>query len=254
MQCVCTTVVYYQKMIPEFKINFILTQGIAYFIGKNIQTKRHEHHALEFIFGIDRPFDLLSDESELRKIYGVVIDPNYPHQFIGGDARYLFIYLEPELLPINQIKNYYALPFRKTVQIEKISSFPSVEEVINFSFFSDTLGITTTHNAIPETDCRIKNSVEYIKTNLEEEQISSNMLAEKTHLSTSRFCHLFKEQIGIPVRKFILWCRIQEALMELVRGGNFTESAHVAGFSDSAHFSRTFSKMFGVSPSSVLKR
>ena len=105
-----------------------------------------------------------------------------------------------------------------------------------------------------KTDPRIISTVEFIKNDLALGQLSADLLAENIHLSTSRFCHLFKEQIGIPVRRYILWCRIQEAAKELIKGGNFTKAAHAAGFSDSAHFSRTFMEMFGVSPSAVLKR
>jgi len=235
-------------------IDFKLTQGIAYYIGKSIETERHTHHALEFIFGIEQPFDLISDEEKLSDVYGVVIHPNYPHQFIGNDVEYLFIFLEPELLQVNQIKNYYNLTSQKIVTLGSLSKFPNPEKVIDFSFFAEVLKIPKLHKEINDIDYRIKNVIELIKTNLEEGQISSNALAKSIFLSESRFSHLFKEQIGIPVRKFILWCRIQEALKELLKGNNFTKSAHAAGFSDSAHFSRTFLEMFGVSPSSVLKK
>ncbi|MCF6348345.1 MAG: helix-turn-helix transcriptional regulator [Flavobacteriaceae bacterium] len=237
-------------------IDFKLTQGIAYYIGKSIETERHTHHALEFIFGIEQPFNLVSDEEKLSDIYGVVIHPNYPHQFIGADidVQYLFIFLEPELLQVSQIKNHYNLTSQKTATLSSLSRFPNPEKVIDFSFFTEVLEIPIIHTGITEIDSRIKNVIELIKSNLEEGQISSDTLAKSIFLSESRFSHLFKEQIGIPVRRYILWCRIQEALKELLKGNNFTKSAHAAGFSDSAHFSRTFSEMFGVSPSSVLKK
>jgi AraC-like DNA-binding protein len=235
-------------------IDFKLTQGMAYYLGRNIETIRHTHHALEFIFGIDRPFDLISDQGKLKQIYGVVINANCPHQFIGQDAKYLFIYLEPELLPINQIINHYDLVSKKVVQLSSLSYLPNVDKVIDFSFFTEVLGIALTHTTKSVIDSRIKDVVELIKDSLEHGQISSDTLAKSVFLSTSRFSHLFKEQLGIPVRRYILWCRIREALMELLNGHNFTTSAHAAGFSDSAHFSRTFLEMFGVSPSTVLKR
>lgn len=34
-------------------------------------------------------------------------------------------------------------------------------------------------------------------------------------------------------------------------GSSLTEAAHAAGFADSAHFSRTFRRMFGVAPASL---
>jgi len=235
-------------------VDFKLAQGIAYYIGKSIETERHRHHALEFIFGIEQPFNFVSDEDILNDIHGVVVHPNCPHQFIGSDVPYLFIFLEPELLQVNQIKNYYNLTSQKIVTFSRLSTFPIPEKVIDFSFFWEVLKIPIAHAGIAEIDSRIKDVVELIKSSLEQGQISSDALAKSVFLSESRFSHLFKEQIGIPVRKYILWCRIQEALKELLRGSNFTKSAYAAGFSDSAHFSRTFLEMFGVSPSSVLKR
>ncbi len=235
-------------------LNFVLTSGVACYLGQNIKTARHTHHALEFIFGIDQPFDLIADETEFRGIYGVVIHPNHPHRFIGGQGQYLFIYLEPELSPVQQINNHYDLPVKKVVRLNRLSAFPDTATVIDFTFFTELLNITITPTSVSKTDPRIISTVEFIKNDLARGQLSADLLAENIHLSTSRFCHLFKEQIGIPVRRYILWCRIQGAAKELIKGSNFTKAAHAAGFSDSAHFSRTFMEMFGVSPSAVLKR
>ena len=38
-----------------------------------------------------------------------------------------------------------------------------------------------------------------------------------------------------------------------MRGASLTEAAHLAGFADSAHLSRTFRAMFGVAPSLLFK-
>lgn len=64
--------------------------------------------------------------------------------------------------------------------------------------------------------------------------------------------HLFKEQVGIPIRRYILWTRLQVSVQHVLQGETLTQAAHSAGFADSAHFSRTFSDMFGIRPSDVL--
>jgi len=46
---------------------------------------------------------------------------------------------------------------------------------------------------------------------------------------------------------------MQAALQEVMKGQSFTNAAYGGGFSDVAHLSRTFTEMFGVSPSEVLK-
>ncbi len=59
--------------------------------------------------------------------------------------------------------------------------------------------------------------------------------------------------MGIPIRRYVLWERLLLAIQQLTGGVTLTEAAHWAGFSDSAHFSRTFTRMFGLSPSLLTK-
>ena len=42
-----------------------------------------------------------------------------------------------------------------------------------------------------------------------------------------------------------------DAVERMADGASLTEAAHEAGFADSAHFSRTFRRMFGLAPSSL---
>jgi AraC-like DNA-binding protein len=64
--------------------------------------------------------------------------------------------------------------------------------------------------------------------------------------------HLFVEQTGLPFRTYLLWLRLTKAVAVFAGGGSLTEAAHEAGFSDSAHFSRTFRRMFGL-PAAALQ-
>ncbi|MCL6417613.1 AraC family transcriptional regulator [Aestuariirhabdus sp. Z084] len=66
-------------------------------------------------------------------------------------------------------------------------------------------------------------------------------------LSESRFLHLFREQVGIAWRPYLLWRRTICAINGMLRGEQATTAAHAAGFSDSAHLSRTFRTLFGMS-------
>ncbi len=76
-------------------------------------------------------------------------------------------------------------------------------------------------------------------------------LAKRVGLSPSRFSHLFREHSGLPLRRYLLWLRLQRAVSTMAAGASLTEAAHAAEFSDAAHMSRTFRSMFGISPSEL---
>jgi AraC-like DNA-binding protein len=73
-------------------------------------------------------------------------------------------------------------------------------------------------------------------------------LAGIAGLSPSRFMHAFTESVGVPVRPYILWLRLQRAACDLMQGASVTSAAHRAGFSDSAHLTRKFRRMLGATP------
>lgn len=70
-------------------------------------------------------------------------------------------------------------------------------------------------------------------------------------LSASRLRHLFVEQTGLPFKTYLLWLRLTRAVEGVAAGASLTQAAHEAGFSDSAHLSRTFRRMFGVAPAAL---
>jgi AraC-like DNA-binding protein len=86
------------------------------------------------------------------------------------------------------------------------------------------------------------------------DNFSLKTLAEISGLSQSRFMHVFTESVGVPVRPYILWLRLQRAACELMDGRTVMEAAHSAGFSDAAHLTRTFRRMLGTTPSDLAFR
>ena len=78
-------------------------------------------------------------------------------------------------------------------------------------------------------------------------------LASAAALSPSRFAHAFRSEVGMAVRPYLRWLRLAHALEVASRGGSLTDAAHHAGFADSAHFTRTMRRHFGVTPGSILR-
>jgi len=79
-------------------------------------------------------------------------------------------------------------------------------------------------------------------------------LSRVAGLSPSRFAHVFTESIGVPLRPYKRWLRLQCAARELVMGRTVTQAAHVAGFADAAHLTRTFRRTLGARPRELIQR
>ena len=76
-------------------------------------------------------------------------------------------------------------------------------------------------------------------------------LAARVGLSESRLSHLFRRDVGLPMRQYRLTLRMQAAVKHMIGGSSLTEAAHAAGFADSSHFCRICRRMSGMAPSNL---
>lgn len=108
---------------------------------------------------------------------------------------------------------------------------------------------------LPEhhVDPRIVAVVDELKRSVHENQ-SIDDLAHVANLSVSRLVQLFKQQTGIPIRRYRCWHRLFVASVLMAKTGSLTEASVMAGFNDASHFTKTFHSMVGMSPSKLLNR
>jgi AraC family transcriptional regulator len=83
------------------------------------------------------------------------------------------------------------------------------------------------------------------------DNVSLGTLAAGVGLSESRLAHLFRREVGLPMRQYRLSLRMEHAMTLIAEGRTLTEAAHTAGFADSAHFCRICRRMFGNAPSGM---
>lgn len=99
-------------------------------------------------------------------------------------------------------------------------------------------------------DARVARATKLLR---ESPQSELKALAARVGLSLPRLSHLFSDRIGVSPRRYRTWGSIRRAVQSMASGISLTEAAHEAGFSDSAHFSRSFVAMFGVVPSAMAR-
>jgi len=94
----------------------------------------------------------------------------------------------------------------------------------------------------------------YITAHLEDRQLSVGSIAA-AHWISVRTLHLIFAESGTSVARSILQQRLEHCRRDLASASETTTVTSVAfrwGFSDTAHFSRTFKKEFGVPPTAVI--
>lgn len=101
-------------------------------------------------------------------------------------------------------------------------------------------------------DERVAECIRYVNS-LKAKRVSAAELAKRVDLSLSRFLYLFKREMKVTLRGYLMWRRCVEGGVLVAKGVSITEAAHNAGFTDSAHFSRVFKKLFGITLSSALQ-
>lgn len=84
----------------------------------------------------------------------------------------------------------------------------------------------------------------------EMETIDSDVMEQicnSVFLSKSRVSHLFKENVGIPLNRYLVLEKMRKAYEYFSQSGNITEAALKAGFDSSSHYAATCKRMFGIS-------
>jgi AraC-like DNA-binding protein len=104
------------------------------------------------------------------------------------------------------------------------------------------------------SDPRIKKIIQYIIKHYTE-KITLKSLAAKVGLNTTYLGTLFKQDMRVSLKQYLLETRIKQSV-NMLKSGEYsvTEVAAYAGFTDSFYFYRQFKKTMGVAPSWFLPK
>ncbi|MGL6339972.1 MAG: helix-turn-helix domain-containing protein [Waterburya sp.] len=100
---------------------------------------------------------------------------------------------------------------------------------------------------------KLQEIIKYIETHLTED-LSLQQLAQVLHLNPHYFTSLFKQSMGMSAYQYVITRRIETAKRLLQQQDlPIIEIAYCTGFRSSSHFSNTFRKHIGVTPSAYRK-
>jgi AraC family transcriptional regulator len=222
-------------------------------LGPPYASAQHRHHAAQIAFGLDGQVVFESPQTGIHRADMLLISPNSPHSHPAFGAM-AFLYLYPESIewlnfPGRERVGLHTLPFNR--HLRTMARGAAEGDVVAASSVVDKLVQKSTRNVL-SNDALISRAITLIHGSLGG-RITLARLAAALHRSPSRLAHRFREAAGVPLRHYVLWCRLRIAVEAAMRGASLTEAAHRAGFADSAHLSRTFRAMFGVAPSLLFR-
>jgi AraC-like DNA-binding protein len=223
----------------------------ALYVGPALGLSAHRNAVAVLALGLDAPFAVAKDPTQPTKGYrrcrSVLIPPNTLHHLARTRGNMAFLYFDahgPELQRLaGRARASRGLIRRLRDLAAGRSDWTAVRAHLNEAL----------RNApAARMDPRIATSLALLREHASK-RLSLRELARAAGLSESRFRHLFKTTIGLPLRRYRLWLAMDIAMRRVASTGNLTTAALEAGFSSSAHFSATFRHMFGLEPSRLAK-
>lgn len=220
--------------------------------GAPDRNQTHTHHAYQLTFAVEGAFTLHLEDRALSGPLAIIA-PDAPHAF---EARGLvaLLFVEPESSTGRALSRMlHGAPgldialAAGAADAVKAAFRPDQACTEALRVVGQRLYRDLTGNArAPEPDRRVRDMIKWAIAHLDA-QPGIAAAAKHVGLSTSRASHLFVEQTGLAFRTYVLWLRLQRATDAYARGESLTAAAQFGGFADSAHLSRTFRRMFGLS-------
>lgn len=240
----------------------VLWRGGSLWIGRAGEpTDFHSHHAVQITLSFSEGSVRFRRPGENWNAYNAaIIAAHQAHAFEARGEFVAMIFVEPESgegRVLHQICRgegisslaHDALELELAALAASYNQAVHDSELITCARFVITKLAATNTVPVVSLDKRIEQALELLRERIGE-TVPLAEIADATCLSPDRFRHLFIEQTGMRYRPYVLWLRIEVALNAFASGKNLTEASHAGGFADSAHFSRTFKRMFGIAPSS----
>ena len=200
--------------------------------------RSHRNPATCLLCGLDRPLVVYADGQRVEGDY-VLIRPGVAHSVeIGGRAKVLYFNGLP--FPLDA-----AVAGRVPRRFSSLAIDALNGHVDRQWELRDRL--TDIETACPPGIARIIEDIVKDPMN----RMSQAELAKRTGMERTRALRAFKAATGMTFRAFKNWTGLQAAARQIADGDLVRTAAMDAGFSDSAHLTRTFRMSFGTTPSAA---
>lgn len=233
-----------------------IDKDFGWFIGSFDNNQKHKHYAIQLSIPLENKIIINTPKTTIESDKPIIISSNVEHQIISDSGHFLLL-----INPASTIGHFWNHLAEKEIQELNISPATELKNVL-VKANQKQISVMEMNSIINKYDCfcslaihkgdhRINKALTYLFDHFHR-SVPIQEIANHCHLSPSRFIHLFKEQTGITYRRAQLWNKLIKCISH-IGAMSLTELAYQSGFSDGAHFSRTFKENFGFSPREFIK-
>lgn len=221
----------------------------------------HSHHAIQIVISLDEPFAVCDRHEDWRHARGIVVRPDAVHSFDCNGAFGAMLFVDPESTEGVWLQNHLAHDITIVPDTRLAASVLELRTFTTEPFAALEIGALIrhcVHALLPgppparRLDPRVTKVLAKMQTS-DDLRVPLDTAAEMAFLSPSRFAHLFKEQVGLPFSRYMLWRKLTRAMVAIASERTISDAAHAAGFADAAHLTRTFYQMVGMAPSVLMR-
>lgn len=221
----------------------------------------HAHHAIQIVIALDGCVAICGADGQWHESRGLIVRPDAEHSFDCNGALGVMVFVDPESsegawlsrslrqditnVPVARLD---ALVAELRVFAEQPDDTDDVASLIRRCVHGLRPGLAPTRGL----DSRVTTVLDAIRIS-DDLRLPLDSAAGLACLSPSRFAHLFKDQVGLPFSRYMLWRKMTRAMVAVASERTIAAAAHAADFSDAAHLTRTFYQMVGMAPSVLMQ-
>ena len=219
-------------------VDFNIKKGVYSFEFNHLNTEVHSHPAVEIINATQGTFSMEVNGKITKDLVFALIDANVKHRLLSQNCTIQLLMVESHNPKLSHFLQSHSIVCNQGAFLK--STFAAKDDL-----FLAINTLTSTEDLKTPTDPRIRDSIAFMATNQLEYKTLISDLTSKVHLSDSRLSHLFKEHIGVSIKKYLVWNRLRQAMSLYLNGNtNLTEVSLQSGFFDQAHLSNAFKNVF----------
>jgi AraC-like DNA-binding protein len=230
---------------------------------KTIYKNVHQHPNLQLFISLNQDQPLLLCNGYWKNYNSVIVDFDVLHQFDSQKHFHAILFIDPLSESGRKVrKSQFQNSNIQSINFDVISDY--IDDLKKFT--DTTFGKERFHNTFDKIvqalicknqpdepyDERIESSLKILLYNTRS-YLSVNDLAKSVEIPEVKYRHLFREQTGVSIRRYLLWQRTIKALIDLKAGKLNLNTIHEGStFYDPEHFKQTFEGMFGIIPNQIL--